>query len=841
MKKILVVMVLLLGLIVRINNINAASMMNAPGNQSHEQEIALDEVFGPHVCLIDNFGILYYLEIGNGKITGMADNPHCASSFKVTGGYEGTGFRMHLRVPCNGDCVNYLYEGAMSNLDTKTAEGRWRNTRKSGKGWFTLTLYTGDNQDVISKSEAGCDVPGLFLEKKSAGRRKGGNSQISLEAVSGSILDVFGPTILMKDNYNIEYDLTLFDDGRILGAVTHICCGTYTTKEGVRYSYHNNKDFAFYLIKDTRKDFCDDKHTLKCVDYTCEGRLIGTSTLSGTWENVLTSQASYYNSIGAFVMTAVASPNGVYGKVTDFVTNVGIPGATVSLKDKEYTAEVATTDSGGNYTLQDAWIGKEYTLVASANDYWEKSLSCRVDKTERNSGKECNFSLNETKTPIVIFTNPSDGSSEISLNAVITATFSEPMDSGTISEVTFLLNSKETLRIKSKKSRKKWRKSVVGAVTYDATKKTAIFTPASMLSSSTTYEATITTGVKNIAGSNMLSPYKWSFRTELNEAPKVNAGTDQNINVGAVASLDGTVTDDGLPKGGTLITLWTQLSGAGTVSFGNASKVDTTASFSTSGVYVLELKADDGSLTATDTVTINVNAAPAVNAGLDQNINFGETVSLDGTVTDDGLPVPPGALTTLWTQLSGTGTVSFGNASAVDTTASFSSSGVYVLELRASDGGLTTSDTVTISVNSVTFTLTIDVAGVQGDTPVYVNGASIGNLLLNDGAGYLTNTFDFDRALLRDGDNEIFITSPLSSGTDVYDDIQIKNMKLKNTNKGEVVFTDGGTYHIGDQTIAEITESYNSGTWTDPNPPAFWTELIETGRDLTVPFNLTLN
>ena len=701
MKKILVVMVLLLGLLVCINKINAASMMNAPGNQSHEQEITLDEVFGPRVCLIDNFGTRYYLEIGNGKITGMADSPHCASSFKVIGGYEGTGFRMHIRVPHNGDCVNYLYEGAINNLDTKTAEGRWRNIRKSGKGWLTLTLYTGDNQGVISKSEADCDMPGFSLEKESAGRRKGSNSQISLQAVSDSILDVFGPTILMEDNYNIEYDLTLFDDGRIVGPVTHICCGTYTTKEGVQYSYHNDKDFALYLIKDPNKDFCDDKHTLKCVDYKCEGRLVGTSTLSGTWENIVSSQSSSHYPNGTIVLTAIASAGGAYGKVTDLITGVGIAGATVALKDKENTAETATTDSKGDYKLQNVWIGKEYTLVASANEYEEKSLSCRVDKTERDSGKECNFSLRETKPPTVISTSPSDDSSEIPLTAVITATFSEPMDSGTINEATFLLNSKEFVRGKSKNLRRKRRKSVVGVATYNATKKTAMFTPSSKLSYSSTYEATITTGVKDIAGNNMQSSYKWSFRTELNEAPKVNAGTDQNINVGAVANLYGTVTDDGLPRGGTLTTLWTQLSGSGTVSFGNASVVDTTASFSTSGVYVLELKADDGGLTATDTVTINVNAAPVVNAGPDQNINFGVTASLDGTVADDGLPIPPGALTTTWTQLSGPGIVSFGNASAVDTTASFSSSGVYVLELKADDGALTTSDTVTISVNPV--------------------------------------------------------------------------------------------------------------------------------------------
>ena len=86
-----------------------------------------------------------------------------------------------------------------------------------------------------------------------------------------------------------------------------------------------------------------------------------------------------------------------------------------------------------------------------------------------------------------------------------------------------------------------------------------------------------------------------------------NAGTDQNINFGAVASLDGAVTDDGLPRGGTLTTRWIQLSDSGTVSFGNASVVDTTASFSSSGVYELELKADDGALTTSDTVTVSVN------------------------------------------------------------------------------------------------------------------------------------------------------------------------------------------------------------------------------------------
>ena len=57
-------------------------------------------------------------------------------------------------------------------------------------------------------------------------------------------------------------------------------------------------------------------------------------------------------------------------------------------------------------------------------------------------------------------------------------------------------------------------------------------------------------------------------------------------------------------------------------------------------------------------------------------------------MTDDGLPNPPAAVTTTWSTISGPGTVTFGNASAVDTTASFSQAGTYVLRLTADDGAL---------------------------------------------------------------------------------------------------------------------------------------------------------
>jgi len=107
--------------------------------------------------------------------------------------------------------------------------------------------------------------------------------------------------------------------------------------------------------------------------------------------------------------------------------------------------------------------------------------------------------------------------------------------------------------------------------------------------------------------------------------------------------------------------------------------------------------------TVTPTVTVNpqppTNQAPTVNAGPDQTITLPAGVNLDGTVTDDGLPNPPGAVTTTWSQVGGPGTVTFGNASAVDTTATFSTDGIYILRLTADDGGLTAFDEVTVTVN----------------------------------------------------------------------------------------------------------------------------------------------
>ncbi len=100
-------------------------------------------------------------------------------------------------------------------------------------------------------------------------------------------------------------------------------------------------------------------------------------------------------------------------------------------------------------------------------------------------------------------------------------------------------------------------------------------------------------------------------------------------------------------------------------------------------------------------LVVDPNEAPDVNAGPDQSITLPAQATLDGTVTDDGLPNPPAAVTTTWSKTSGPGTVTFGNTSAVDTTATFSVSGSYVLRLTANDSAKTAYDEITVTVSPV--------------------------------------------------------------------------------------------------------------------------------------------
>ena len=191
----------------------------------------------------------------------------------------------------------------------------------------------------------------------------------------------------------------------------------------------------------------------------------------------------------------------------------------------------------------------------------------------------------------------------------------------------------------------------------------------------------------------------------VNDPPTVDVGADQTITLPEDALLAASATDDGAPNPpGALTLTWSTVSGPGTVTFADPAAAQTGAHFSVAGIYVLRLTANDGVLSASDdlvvTVLAPVNQAPFVDAGPDQTITTPSAVSLSGTVGDDGLPT--GVVTTKWTKASGPGVVTFANSNASSTTATFSTTGTYVLRLTVSDGVLTARDTVTVVVRPIT-------------------------------------------------------------------------------------------------------------------------------------------
>ncbi len=139
---------------------------------------------------------------------------------------------------------------------------------------------------------------------------------------------------------------------------------------------------------------------------------------------------------------------------------------------------------------------------------------------------------------------------------------------------------------------------------------------------------------------------------------------------------------------------------------------------------ILRVQVDNGAaedpveVTVTTTVTTNpdsmfifkrnpwssevvYNMPPCVDAGPDQTIFISSPATLQGEATDDGDPDPPGALAVTWSQVSGPGSVTFENANALSTTATFGVAGTYILRLTADDGALQNSDELTVIVNSL--------------------------------------------------------------------------------------------------------------------------------------------
>src|SRR5580692_8455295 len=109
--------------------------------------------------------------------------------------------------------------------------------------------------------------------------------------------------------------------------------------------------------------------------------------------------------------------------------------------------------------------------------------------------------------PVVIATLPVDEATAVPLNASVSATFNEAMDSTTLSKTSFTLKQGAT--------------SVDGTVTYAPLTMTATVA----LGTSLVYTATLTTAVKDALGQPLAAAYTWSFTTAPDGLPPLVIAT----------------------------------------------------------------------------------------------------------------------------------------------------------------------------------------------------------------------------------------------------------------------------------------------------------------------------
>ncbi len=189
-------------------------------------------------------------------------------------------------------------------------------------------------------------------------------------------------------------------------------------------------------------------------------------------------------------------------------------------------------------------------------------------------------------------------------------------------------------------------------------------------------------------------------KVELNRDPEA---LDDSVTTVQETPVDiNVLANDTDPDGDTLTVLDVSVPANGTASINPDGTVQYVPDNDFRGVDTFTYTVGDGhGGTDVATVTVDVtplNQPPSVDAGPDQTITFPtDTLTLTGTVTDDGLP-PGSVLTISWTQVDGPVAVDFGSPDQAQTTARFSVAGDYILRLSGSDSEFTVSDDVNVQV-----------------------------------------------------------------------------------------------------------------------------------------------
>ena len=113
-------------------------------------------------------------------------------------------------------------------------------------------------------------------------------------------------------------------------------------------------------------------------------------------------------------------------------------------------------------------------------------------------GSSDSDSKGDSTPPTITSTYPLDSATGIPKNSIIYANFNEPINTVTITNVSFTVNNGS---------------NISGTLLYNTAENKAILQPSSELGDSTTYTATITIDITDLAGNHMANEKTWTFTT----------------------------------------------------------------------------------------------------------------------------------------------------------------------------------------------------------------------------------------------------------------------------------------------------------------------------------------
>ncbi len=297
-----------------------------------------------------------------------------------------------------------------------------------------------------------------------------------------------------------------------------------------------------------------------------------------------------------------------------------------------------------------------------------------------------------------------------------------------------------------------------------------------------------------------------------NTKPVASAGVDQTVALGSAVTLDGSGSFD--PDNDPITYSWSLVSkptGSGATLTGSTT-VSPTFQADVAGQYVARLVVSDGTLDSDpDVVVVSTsNSRPVANAGPDQSVHKGDTVSLDGTASSDADGDP---LTFSWSLSSRPpgSAASLSNSTSASPTFTADLRGTYLAQLVVNDGTIDSAPD-SVMVEAVNRPPVADAGADQA--------AVVGGTVTLDGSGSSDpdgDSLSYDWALLTVPPGSLAVlTNPTSANPSFVPDVP-------GTYVVQLVVNDGLADSAPDSTNVVATAAAPHAIFVTPNPAAMQT------------------